>query len=170
MQVQNNLPLERCLYRSPCISDETYDTSFILLALQTTCWLSLQRISCGPHSEISPACPVSLWIVLFHSSRFVSLFLWRPSFSSRTFPSVKFLIISSIPCGSLFPHPKTLSSWMLYTETKGLPWWLSGKESACKAGDEGLIAPGKDSLEEEMATYRSILAWETPWTVEPGGL
>ena len=36
--------------------------------------------------------------------------------------------------------------------------------------DEGLIAPGKDSLEEEMATYRSILAWETPWTAEPGGL
>ena len=31
--------------------------------------------------------------------------------------------------------------------------------------------PGqKDPLEEEMATHSSILAWETPWTEEPGGL
>ena len=28
----------------------------------------------------------------------------------------------------------------------------------------------EDPLEEEMATYSSILAWEIPWTEEPGGL
>ena len=28
----------------------------------------------------------------------------------------------------------------------------------------------KDALEEEMATYSSILAWSIPWTEEPGGL
>ena len=28
----------------------------------------------------------------------------------------------------------------------------------------------KDSLEEEMATCSSILAWRIPWTEEPGGL
>ena len=28
----------------------------------------------------------------------------------------------------------------------------------------------EDSLEKEMATHTSILAWETPWTEEPGGL
>ena len=28
----------------------------------------------------------------------------------------------------------------------------------------------KDLLEEEMATPSSILAWEIPWTEEPGGL
>ena len=28
----------------------------------------------------------------------------------------------------------------------------------------------EDLLEEEMATHSSILAWETPWTEEPGGL
>ena len=27
-----------------------------------------------------------------------------------------------------------------------------------------------DPLEEEMATHSSILAWEIPWTEEPGGL
>ena len=28
----------------------------------------------------------------------------------------------------------------------------------------------EDPLEEEMATHSSILAWETPWTEEPGKL
>ena len=28
----------------------------------------------------------------------------------------------------------------------------------------------EDSLEKEMATHSSVLAWETPWTEEPGGL
>ena len=26
----------------------------------------------------------------------------------------------------------------------------------------------EDSLEEDMATHSSILAWRTPWTEEPG--
>ena len=29
---------------------------------------------------------------------------------------------------------------------------------------------GEDPLEKEMATYSSILAWEIPWTEDPGGL
>ena len=28
----------------------------------------------------------------------------------------------------------------------------------------------KDTLEKEMTTHSSILAWEIPWTQEPGGL
>ena len=28
----------------------------------------------------------------------------------------------------------------------------------------------EDPLEEEMATYSSILSWKVPWTEEPGGL
>ena len=28
----------------------------------------------------------------------------------------------------------------------------------------------EDPLEKEMATQSSILAWEIPWTEEPGGL
>ena len=28
----------------------------------------------------------------------------------------------------------------------------------------------EDSLEKEMATHSSILAWEIPWTEDPGGL
>ena len=29
---------------------------------------------------------------------------------------------------------------------------------------------GKDPLGKEMATHYSLLAWEIPWTEEPGGL
>ena len=29
---------------------------------------------------------------------------------------------------------------------------------------------GEDSLEKEMATHSSILAWEIPWIEEPGRL
>ena len=28
----------------------------------------------------------------------------------------------------------------------------------------------EDTLEEEMATHSSILAWKIPWTEKPGGL
>ena len=28
----------------------------------------------------------------------------------------------------------------------------------------------EDTLEKEMATHSSILAWEIPWTENPGGL
>ena len=52
----------------------------------------------------------------------------------------------------------------------GLPWWLSGKESACSAGDAGSIPAREDPLEEEMTPHSSILIWEMPWTEEPGGL
>ena len=29
---------------------------------------------------------------------------------------------------------------------------------------------GEELLEEEMATHSTILAWEIPWSEEPGGL
>ena len=42
----------------------------------------------------------------------------------------------------------------------GLPWWLSG-----------VSVPGLGrSPGEGNATNPSILAWEIPWTEEPGGL
>ena len=52
-----------------------------------------------------------------------------------------------------------------------LPWWLSGKESVCQCR-RGRFNPwvGKTPLEKEMATYSSVLAWEIPWTEEPGRL
>ena len=42
--------------------------------------------------------------------------------------------------------------------------------SACNAGDQGSIPGSGRSLEREMATHSSILAWRIPWMEEPGGL
>ena len=47
------------------------------------------------------------------------------------------------------------------------------KNSPANAGDTrdvGLIPGSGGSLENEMATHSSILAWEIPWTEEPGWL
>ena len=52
----------------------------------------------------------------------------------------------------------------------GLPWELSGEESACKAGDPSSVPGQEDPLEEGMTTYSSVLAWRIPWTEGPGGL
>ena len=58
-----------------------------------------------------------------------------------------------------------------------LPWWFSGKESACSAGDAGDVQEiqvqflgWENPLEVKMATHSSLLAWRIPWTEGPGGL
>ena len=51
-----------------------------------------------------------------------------------------------------------------------LPGGAVGKNLPATAGDAGLIPSREDPLEEQMATHSSILAWEIPWTEEPGGL
>ena len=44
------------------------------------------------------------------------------------------------------------------------------EESACSAGDPGLISGLEESWEKGMATHSRILAWEIAWTEEPGRL
>ena len=44
------------------------------------------------------------------------------------------------------------------------------EESACQAGDMDTVPGSGRSLEKEMATHSSILAWDIPWTEESGGL
>ena len=48
--------------------------------------------------------------------------------------------------------------------------WLSDKESACQSKRHRFDPCLEDLLEKEMATHSSILAGETSWTEEPGGL
>ena len=42
------------------------------------------------------------------------------------------------------------------------------KDPPANAGDV-VLSGRKDTLETEMATHSSIVAWEIPWTEEPGG-
>ena len=49
-------------------------------------------------------------------------------------------------------------------------WLPPGKESACNAGDADQSLGWEDPLKKEIGTHSSLLAWEIPWTEEPGGL
>ena len=58
----------------------------------------------------------------------------------------------------------------------GFPYTLMGSSvvgdppaSAGDTGDLGSISGLGRFLEKEMATHSSILAWEIPWTEQPGG-
>ena len=53
----------------------------------------------------------------------------------------------------------------------GLPWWLRGKKICLPMQEIWVRSQGwEDTLEKEMATHSSILAWEIPRTEGPGGL
>ena len=84
-------------------------------------------------------------------------------------------------------HHPNLASLNAYRKISFWPWphgmWdrssLTGDQTcatctSCQAGDtqETQVQPlgQEDPLEKGMATHCSILAWEIPWTEEPGGL
>ena len=52
----------------------------------------------------------------------------------------------------------------------GFPGGSDNEESAYNVGDPGLIPGSGRSLDKELATLCSVLAWRIPWTEEPGGL
>ena len=52
----------------------------------------------------------------------------------------------------------------------GLPGSLRGKQFTCNAGNSFDAWVRKIPLEKIVTTHSSILAWEIPWTEEPGGL
>ena len=53
---------------------------------------------------------------------------------------------------------------------QGFPSGSVVKNTPANAGQAGLIPGSGRTLEKEMATNCSILAWEIPWTEEPGVL
>ena len=52
----------------------------------------------------------------------------------------------------------------------GFPGGSDGKESAWNAGNPGSIPGSRRSPGEGNDNPPSTLAWEIPWTEEPGGL
>ena len=53
---------------------------------------------------------------------------------------------------------------------KGFPGDAAVEKPPADAGDAVRSLGQEDPLEKEMATHSSMLAWEMPWTEEPGGL
>ena len=69
----------------------------------------------------------------------------------------------------LIPISQFISDYLVSTMLqKGPPWWPSGKESTCQCQSCGLDPWVRKLPGEEMVTHSSILAWEIPWTEEPG--
>ena len=52
----------------------------------------------------------------------------------------------------------------------GFPGGLVVKNLPAKQEMQVRSLGQEDPLKKEMATHSSILAWEIPWTEEPGGL
>ena len=52
----------------------------------------------------------------------------------------------------------------------GFPGGSDSKESACIAGDTGLVSGSGRSPRKGNGYHSSILAWRIPWTEAPGGL
>ena len=47
--------------------------------------------------------------------------------------------------------------------------WSADKESACNAGDLGLLPGLGRSLEKGRVTHSSVLAWRIPWIIQSMG-
>ena len=62
------------------------------------------------------------------------------------------------------------SPWVCKDSDTEQPKNNHGKESTCNARDSSPIPGLRRSLREENTIHSSILAWEIPWTEEPGGL
>ena len=58
----------------------------------------------------------------------------------------------------------------MLSRTQDFPGGSDGKESVYNVGDLRSIPGSESSLEKEIATHSSTLAWKTPWTEEPGRL
>ena len=58
----------------------------------------------------------------------------------------------------------------IYPHIWGFPGGSVVKNPPANVGDTGLIPGSGDPTEKEMAIHSSILAWETLWTEELGGL
>ena len=54
--------------------------------------------------------------------------------------------------------------------SRDFPGSSDGKAFACNEGTWVRSLAREDPLEKEMAIHSSFLAWEIPWTGEPGGL
>ena len=81
--------------------------------------------------------------------------------------SSKFLDVCVILAASSSSWNSNISRWVSFT--LGLLWWLTWVKNLPAMQETQVRSLGQeDPLEKEMVTHSSILAWEIPWTEEPG--
>ena len=80
------------------------------------------------------------------------------------------LLVQGSPSSGLQASTCCQISSSIRVEITGLPW-LAQVVNNLPAMQIWVWSLGQeDTLENEMATHSAILAWEAPWTEEPGGL
>ena len=92
---------------------------------------------------------------------------WKRYMWSKSWSASKIVLINLDSIVSVMGNHVTFKQ--VINHIQGLHRWFSGKESTCNGGDPGSIPGSGRSPGEETATHSSILAWEIPWTEEPGG-
>ena len=92
------------------------------------------------------------------------------SWSLNTSPQKGFYDLSTCRTGSTIPGS------FLHLQWSSIAFWGTGLASCDEPANAKMqetwvrSLDWEDSLEEEMAIHSSILAWEIPWTEEPGRL
>ena len=97
-----------------------------------------------------------------------------------------YLFMSLYLCVDCFPHEIKTSQWwwkfdfscwwsflvvlLFCLFSLGFPYGSAGKELPAMQETWVQSLGWEDPLEKERTTHFSILAWEVPWTGEPGGL
>ena len=74
---------------------------------------------------------------------------------------------------SIYMNLMVTTNQKLTMDTQKVKAFIHGsmvKNLPAKAGDAGLIPGSGRSPEKETATHYHILAWEIPWTEDPGRL
>ena len=99
----------------------------------------------------------------FRSSQGTSIEAGAVLHGSQLFLDPSFQPLVILPFSHIFTEYS--SAWL-----QGFPGDSDGKESACNAGDLGLIPGWEYPLEKRMAIHFSIPAWRISQTEEPGGL
>ena len=155
-----------------------YNISLLLIYfIHNSLWLLISYLIPPPLSSLSPlvntrlfSVSVSLFLLIIYLHLFYFLdFTYKWKYSVCVFLCL--ISLSIILSRSIHIANSRLHSFLwLSNIPPGLPWWSDGKESACNAGDPGSVRGWEDSLEKEMLTHSSILAWRISWTEEPGEL
>ena len=75
-----------------------------------------------------------------------------------------------LPSGVCKPPPSYLNRSLKVRAKSAFPWLLRGIESTHLQETWIPSLSREDPLDEEMTTHSRGLAWEIPWTEEPGGV
>ena len=83
--------------------------------------------------------------------------------------NIYFTRVCSCPSWNFCPQGAIISHMLRAGTGRDCCGGPAGENPPASTGDASSVLGSGRSLEKEMATHSSILAWRIPWTEEPGG-